>query len=142
MRFFIAANVILYALVRAEPAYAAACTRILDAVVDGTAEGLTSTAVIEEVMHIELSSNTAELRGVAGIAYAMLTPLLVVSDDAVRHALGLEAPHLGANDRVHVGTCRVHEIETVVTGDRGFDGVRGIRRVDPLDADAVSALLG
>jgi predicted nucleic acid-binding protein len=143
MRFFIDANVILYALVDAEPAYARSCVRLLDAVVDGRADGVSSTAVLEEVLHVELSSLSSkhpELRGVAGLAYSMLTPLLPVTDEAFRLALELEAGALGANDRVHAGTCRAHGIETIVSGDRGFDGVPGLRRVDPLDADAVAAL--
>lgn len=53
----------------------------------------------------------------------------------------LDAPRLGANDRLHVGTCFVNGIESIVTADRGFDSVRGIRRVDPLDAAARRRLL-
>lgn len=142
MTFFIDANVILYALVDAEPAYAESCERLLAAVAEGTAPGVSSTAVLEEVLHLELASKEADLRGVAGAAYAMLTPLLPVTDEAFRRALELDAPALGANDRVHAGTCHVHGIDTIVTADRGFDGVPGLRRVDPLDTRAVGALAG
>jgi len=65
-----------------------------------------------------------------------------VTDEAFRLALSLEAPGLGPNDRLHVGTCVAHGIETVVSADRGFDKLQEVRRVDPLDAHAIQQLLG
>ena len=121
---------------------AAACVRILDAVIDGRVAGRTSTAVIEEVFHVELRASRLDLRGAAGVAYSMLTPLLPVTDEAMKLALALDTPALGATDRVHVATCRLNGIETIVSADRGFDSVPGLRRVDPLDDAAVTALIG
>lgn len=105
-------------------------------------DGVTSTAVLEEVLHVELRTTTLDLRGVAGLAYGMLTPLLSVTDEVMKVALELGVPALGANDRVHVATCRLNQIEVIVSSDRGFDALEGLRRVDPLDADAVAALVG
>jgi predicted nucleic acid-binding protein len=42
---------------------------------------------------------------------------------------------------VHVATCQVNGIETILTADRGFDGVPGLRRVDPADLSEVRTLL-
>jgi predicted nucleic acid-binding protein len=121
---------------------AAACLRILDAVLDGRLAGQTSTAVIEEVLHVELRGSRLDLRGAAGVAYSMLTPLLPVTDEAIKLALALDTPALGANDRVHVATCRLNGIDEIVSADRGFDSVPGLRRLDPLDDEAVTALIG
>lgn len=71
----------------------------------------------------------------------MFTPLLAVTDEVIGLALELDARRIGANDRVHVATCRVHGLGTIVSADRGFDAVQGLRRVDPLDTSAVAALL-
>jgi predicted nucleic acid-binding protein len=98
-------------------------------------------AVLEELWHIERSRRRGRLDGLAERAYRLFTPLLPVSDEAFARALALDAPRLGANDRLHVGTCLAHGIERIVTADRGFDGVRGVRRVDPLDAAARRRLL-
>ncbi len=103
---------------------------------------MTSTAVLEEVLHVELRTTKLDLRGVAGLAYGIFTPLLAVTDDVMKAALELGEPGLGSNDRVHVATCRLNGIEVIVSADGGFDGADGLRRVDPLDADAVAALLG
>ena len=109
---------------------------------DGHVDGVTSTAVLEEVLHVELRTTTLDLRGVAGLAYGMFTPLLAVTDEVMKAALELGEPVLGSNDRVHVATCRLNAIDVIVSADRGFDAVEGLRRVDPLDADAVAALVG
>jgi predicted nucleic acid-binding protein len=109
---------------------------------DGRVDGATSTAVLEEVMHVELRTTALDLRGVAGLTYGMFTPLLPVTDEVMKLALELGAPELGSNDRVHVATCRVNGIDVIVSADRGFDSVTGLRRVDPLDEGAVAALVG
>ena len=109
---------------------------------DGRVDGATSTSVIEEVLHVELRTTALDLRGVAGLAYRMFTPLLPVTDGVMKLALELSEPGLGSNDRVHVATCRLNDIDVIVSADRGFDSLAGLRRVDPLDEAAVTALVG
>jgi predicted nucleic acid-binding protein len=136
--FFVDANVIVYSAVpseRRDP-----CVEVLAAIAGG-ADGRTSTAVLEEVWHLELSGRAGDLEGVTARAYAALSPLLPVTDEAFRRALGLDAPALGANDRLHVATCLTHGIDLVVSADKGFDSVPEVRRVDPLDGPARAALL-
>lgn len=74
--------------------------------------------------------------------YRILTPLLPVTDDAFRLALSVVATGLGPNDRLHVGTCLTHGIETIVSADLDFERLQEVRRVDPLDATAIEQLLG
>jgi len=138
--FFVDTNVIVYAAVPCS--YRDPCLEILEAIGRGDAAGRTSTAVLEEVWWIELSGRAGDLGGLAERAYTIFSPLLPVTDDAFRHALSLPAPSLGPLDRVHVGTCHTHGIEVVVSADAGFDGVRGVRRVDPNDDRARRRLLG
>lgn len=138
MTFFVDANVIAYTA-SANPRRLA-CGEVLDAISEG-ADGLTSTAVIEEVWHLELSGRLGEAAGLALTAYTTFTPLLGVTDETVARALSLDAEHLGANDRIHVATCLENGIDAIVTADDGFDGIHGIRRVDPLDQRALSRLL-
>ncbi len=139
--FFVDTNVVVYATT--DSAYAESCLAVLDAVARGT-EGRTSTAVLEEVWHLELSGRAGDLRGLARHAYGVFTPLLDVTDAIVAAALDLDTTTIGANDRIHVATCAANEIDTIVSADSGFDavrGLRGLRRVDPLDERAVRRLL-
>ena len=138
MRFFVDANVIVYSVVpsvRRE-----ACLEVLAAIAAG-AEGRTSTAVLEEVWHLELTGRAGDLDGLTARAYAALGPLLPVSDESFRRALGLDAPALGTNDRLHIATCLTHGIDLVLSADQGFDSVPEVRRIDPLDGPARTALL-
>lgn len=137
--YFIDANPIAYAA-NPSPTYAG-CRMLLSAIATGRLVGHTAVNVIEEVWHLELRGRPAGLAGIASRAYALFTPLLDLTDDIVREALTIDIPRLGSNDRVIVATCRAAGISTILTGDTGFDGVPGLTRVDPLDADAVAALL-
>jgi predicted nucleic acid-binding protein len=137
---FVDTNVIVYAAT-AGP-YREACLTFLEAVTEGRVEGRTSTAVIEEVWHLEMSGRLGRLDRLARRAYELFTPLLPVTDETVRVAIALDASALGAKDRIHVATCRLHGIGTIVTADGAFDLIEGLERIDPLDDRALSALLG
>lgn len=139
MSFFVDANIIIYSAV--DSPLRPVCLRILGGVAAGDVDARTSTACLEEVWHIERSGRAGNLTGLAMNAYRVFTPLLPVTDRAFRSALELEAPKLGPNDRLHVGTCLDHSIATILSADAGFDGVEGILRVDPADQDALASLL-
>ncbi|MCI0634884.1 MAG: type II toxin-antitoxin system VapC family toxin [Actinobacteria bacterium] len=139
MTFFVDANVIVYAATRSD--YRAPCLRILEAIAGGEVDGRTSPAALEEVWYIERSGKAGRLDGLAAQAYKVFTPLLPVTDDAFRLALGVRKAELGPADRLHVGTCWSSAIDTIVSADSGFGRVRGLRRVDPLDPAEVGRLL-
>jgi predicted nucleic acid-binding protein len=95
------------------------------------------------VWHFEVKGPVPGLAGLAGRAYELMAPLLPVDDEAFRISLTYDAvDRLQTADRLHAGTCLAHGIDTIVTADRGFDGVRGLRRVDPLDRRALARVLG
>lgn len=139
MTFLVDANVIVYSAVPSD--YREHCLELLAAIARGDADGRTSTAVLEEVWHLELSGRAGRLDGLTERAHAVLGPLLPVSDESFKRALALDAPRLGANDRIHVATCLTHAIDTVVSTDRGFDSVGEVRRIDPRDESARAELL-
>jgi predicted nucleic acid-binding protein len=137
--FFVDANAIIYGAV--DGPGRDACLRILGAVAAGEAEGRTSPTVLEEVWHVAEQRYRGQLDGLVESALAIFSPLLPVTEEALTHALSLGNSPLGPNDRLHLGTCAAHGIETVLTADRSFDGLSGIARVDPLDASAIEQLL-
>lgn len=56
-------------------------------------------------------------------------------DDAVlERALALvESTALGGRDAVHAATAQVAGFDAIITPDRDFDGIAGLRRIDPSD---------
>ena len=140
MTFFVDANVIVYGAT-AGP-YRAPCLDALASIARGETDGRTSVAVLEEVWHVETSGRAGDLSGLTAHAYALFTPLLPVTDAALRAALDI-APGTGlaTNDRLHAGTCRVQGIPVVLSADRAFDALDDLTRVDPLDPAALRAAL-
>ena len=139
MTFFVDANAILYSAF--EGPGRENCLKLLEAVAAGDAQGRTSPAVLEEVWHVALRQGGGRLDGLAQAALEIFSPLLPVTEEAFVHALSIDHRGLGPNDRLHLGTCAVHDIDVVLTADRAFDGVGDVERVDPLDPGAVERLL-
>ncbi len=137
--FFVDTNVIVYTATEGE--YRQPCLRVLEAVSGGDVDGRTSPAVLEELWYLERSGRAGWINGLTGRAYEIFSPLVPVDDEAFRLALAVRASRLGPADRLHVGTCRAHGIDTIVSADSAFTGLSGIRRVDPLDARALGRLL-
>ena len=139
MTFFVDTNVIIYAVTPSR--YTEPCAEILEAIARLQVEGRTSTAVLEEVWHLELRGRAGADTGTTARAHALFAPLLPVTDDVFRRALALSADGIGANDRIHVATALANGCDVIVSADTSFDGIRGITRVDPLDDRARRRLL-
>ena len=137
-RPFVDANVFVYAI--GSDQLAERSVAILEAIARDDLDGVTSTAVLEEVWHIELSGRVAGMDGQAERVYELMTPLLAVDDRTLRRALSLDALFMGANDRVHAATCFEHGLSQMISADRGFDQVAGIERIDPRDAARLAEL--
>ena len=56
-------------------------------------------------------------------------------------ALETESPGLGTADRLHAAVAIDAGCDVIVTTDRAFDGLDGLRRIDSLDTAAVTALV-
>jgi uncharacterized protein len=137
--FFLDTDVFVYAVRDSEQQAGAAAT--LEALGAGRARAVTSAAVIEELWHLELSGRIPELAGATEAVFTLLRPVLPVTDDVVAAALDVKVRGLGANDRMHVATCLLNDITTILTADQAFDAVPGLRRVDLADLPEIRALL-
>lgn len=140
MRFLVDANVIVYSV--AGGRYQEPCLDLLEAIAGSDLEGLCTVAVAEEVWHLELGGRIPGLRGQTARIRTLFFPLLPVTHAALDGALAITADPelLGANDRLHVGSCLEHGIRAVVSADRGFDSVSEIERIDPLEGDLIERL--
>jgi predicted nucleic acid-binding protein len=131
---FIDSAVIMYAA-GAEHPMREPCRRIIDAVADGRMSGVTSTEVIQEILHRHLSQRRPEIgRAQAQDALDLFAPVLPISHALMRRLPGLTEryPSLQARDLVHVATC-IHEgITEIISPDKAFDQVAEVKRIDPL----------
>lgn len=113
------------------------CRKVLDRIADGDLDAVTSVEVVQEVIHRFLAVRRPDL----GIAMAqqaldLFAPVLPVTHAVMRRMPELVSryPTLAARDLVHVATCLHEGIAQIISPDRGFDAVDGIRRLDPATA--------
>lgn len=110
------------------------CLRILNLIRQGDLDGVTSTEVVQEIAHRFLSVRRPEIATrLATDVLDLFAPVVPVTHAMMRRLPDLIElyPSLAARDLIHVATCLHEGITAIVSPDRGFDGVVGLRRIDP-----------
>ena len=135
-RLFIDSNVFLYAIGAPSP-YRESCRTVLTAVGDGELDAVTSSEVLQELLHVRSRRfGTADATSAVRQAAALVSDVLPVTSADVLDACDLleQLPHLQARDALHVAVMRSAGITRLVSVDQGFDAVPGIERVGPQQA--------
>ncbi len=133
MTVFVDTAVLMYAA-GAEHPLRAPCRRFVEAVGSRSIDAVTSTEVIQEIIHryaaIGRREDGAEL---ATRSLDLFAPALPITHALVRRVpdLVVRYPGLAARDAIHVATCLHEGIAEIVSPDRAFDAVTEIRRIDP-----------
>lgn len=142
MRFLLDTAVVVYARERDHP-YRASCRRLVELARDGIILPDASVELVQEYAHVLLRRGLAAPDVAASARdVSTLCRLLAFDEDVLERTLMLldEDLGLGGRDAVHAATALVHGIELVVSPDRAFASVPGLRRLDPAEAEAT--LLG
>lgn len=135
-------TVLVYA-VGTEHRFRGPCGRLLAAVEAGTVTATTTPEVLQEFAHVRARRRDRVDAAELAEAFAdLLAPLITVDDVAFRSGMRLfrDHPTLGAFDTVLIGSALAAGADTVVSADRAFAGVPGIRHVVP-DGSGVGALV-
>lgn len=130
---FLDSNVFLYAAGAGHP-LRAPCQALLARVGDGALAATTSVEVVQEVMHVAARRGQRDAAAALADALLALFPgLLSVTPAVVSRASELFRGHpdLSVRDALHAATMLENGIDTIVTADRHFDSLDGLRRVDP-----------
>jgi predicted nucleic acid-binding protein len=141
-RFFFDTSVFIYAL-GAEHRYREPCRAILIDMRGGRLAGEISIELIHEFAYVRCRRGTARsdaaesARDIAGVC-----PLHTVERSDIERALTLWCEHerLDMRDAIFAAQALNREIDSILSPDRGFDGIEGLERIDPADADAVATL--
>lgn len=110
------------------------CRNVIRQVRDGTLDATTSVEVVQEIHHRYRSIRRPDIgQALAQDVMDTFAPVLPVTHAVMRRvaALAERYPRLGSRDLVHVATCIVEGIDTIITPDVGFDVVTEVRRIDP-----------
>ena len=118
--------------------------RLVQAIDDGIAQATTTTEAIQEFAHLRARRRGRRDATSLARAYArLLGPLLRPSEEDLARGLRLFERHeeLGAFDAVLVAAALASDAEALVSTDRAFAAVRGLRFLE-LGSDELAALLG
>jgi hypothetical protein len=122
----------MYAAGGAHPLKTPALT-IIRLVREGDLDAVTSTEVVQEIVHRFLAVQRPEIATQLAIdVLDLFAPVLPITHALMRRvpALARKYPSLSARDLVHVATC-IHEgITEIISPDRAFDQVAEVRRID------------
>lgn len=130
------ANILLYAIGR-DDERRAACARLLDRAITGELRATINVEVAQEILHV-LSRRGERGRALAYTAALLesFPDMLSISAAHIAEARRLLEVHpgLGVRDALHAASVLVDALDGIVSYDSAFDGVSGVRRVQPPEA--------
>jgi uncharacterized protein len=135
-RVFLDTNVFLLAVGKDSP-QRQACLDVLDAASRGDLEAVTSSEVLQEILHVRARRGSLdEALQLASEASQLVAETLPVRGDDVLSACTTLAKHakIDVRDAIHVAVMKAGRIHTIISTDTDFDAIREIRRIDPKDA--------
>jgi predicted nucleic acid-binding protein len=114
------------------------------AVEEGAVQATTTVEAIQEFVHVRARRRDRADAAALGRAYAtLLSPLLQPGEDDLEKGLRLfeRAERLGPFDGVLAAAAIAAKADALVSADRAFDDVRGLRWID-LAGDELADVLG
>ncbi len=131
-RAYIDSNVFFYARIM-DAKYGEACARIIEAIAKGELKGVASVLVVLEVANALKKYGLTEAVKDEIDAICSLGMALVPVDDVIIRRVGgiYQEAWISPYDCVHAATMRKLNVDEIVSADRDFDKIPGIRRIDP-----------
>jgi hypothetical protein len=135
-RIFLDTNVFLYA-VGADSPHRESCRALLSAVGNAQLDGVTSSEVLQEILHVR-SRRVGMKDAVTAVraAAAMVAEVLPVTLEDVLSACKLleRRPQIAPRDALHVAVMKSARILILISVDKDFDALKEVRRLHPRDA--------
>jgi hypothetical protein len=109
------------------------CRRLLAAHADGRIEATTTVEVVQELVHVRARRRDRADAAALGRQVAEAFALIVTTAEDLERGLALfeRHPALGAFDAVLAAVAIGHSADALVSADRAFARVPGLRWVDP-----------
>lgn len=121
----------------------APCRRVLTAQLNGRVDATTTVEVLQEFAHVRARRRSRADAAALARKYATAFELLATTADDLMLGLMLFERHaeLGAFDAVLAAVALNRQVEALVSADRDFGAVAGLRWIDPA-TPALDRLLG
>ena len=127
------ANVVVYAIGQPH-AYRESCRRVIALAYRGGIEANVDVELLQEILHYYHRRRATDvgLGVVASLLRRFASPFPMAHDTVrlARQILG-QYRHLQARDAFHAAVVVEHGLEGIISADRGFDRISGVKRFDP-----------
>jgi len=127
------ANVFIYGAGRPHP-LRDVCNDVLEAIGNGGIEATVDVEVFQEILHYYQKQRLMDYGAMVFRSTAGLFPdPLQVTMSTVEMALDIlrSSPQVQARDAVHAAVVLENDLEGIITADRSFEGIPGVKRFDP-----------
>jgi len=130
--YFIDSNVFFYAKML-DRKYGDACAKVLDKIVRGELEAVTSTLVVIELANaLRKDGLSDEVKDVVNAVFSLDIGVFEVDSLDVRTAAGIfNEFRTSPYDCVHAAVMRKARIVDIISADKDFDKIAWIKRLDP-----------
>ena len=129
------ANVVIYALGR-DHTYREPCRAIINQLEERPHDYAADTEMLQEILHV--FSHRGDIKTGAEAVLRLLDlfpnviPITAAEIAAATRLIG-QPPRLSVRDAIHAAVVLEHGLEGIVSADRAFDFVPGLRRFDPTE---------
>lgn len=135
MSAFIDTNIPMYAGGAPHP-LRVPCQRVIKAIVAGEIEAVTDSEVLQEILYryLKLGEREKGFKVFDSFQRIMSGVVLPVEEQDILKARELveQYSHLSPRDSVHLAVMLNNGISEIISTDRDFDRLEGIRRLDPM----------
>jgi predicted nucleic acid-binding protein len=135
-RFFLDANIFLYA-VGGDGPHREGSRDVLAATGEGRLDAVTSSEVLQEILHVRgrrVGTDDA-IRAVRAAAELVAEVLPVTREDVLDACLIIERhPKLGARDALHAAVMKNAGLTLLISIDSDFDVIKTVKRFSPSEA--------
>lgn len=126
------ANVVIYAAGKGHPLQEEA-RKVLDRIAEGTLHANTDAEVLQEILHV-YDGRRERRKGFDTVddLLVLFPNPIPIGREEVETARDLMRAYsfLGARDAIHAAVVQTHDLEGIVTADRVFDRIKGVKRFD------------
>lgn len=132
------ANVPIYAQGRDHP-YRESCRAIIDQINAGTQSYAIDTETLQEILYYYTRQEEVS-RGIQIVEDLLprFTDIIPITATEITTAMRLlaDTPGLSSRDAIHAAVVMGHGLDGIVSADRDFDRIPGLRRYDPVELAA------
>lgn len=114
------------------------CRRLVAAIGAGSVRATTTCEAVQEFVHVRARRRPRNEAASSGRAFVdLLNPLLVIDGSILDAGLGIfgRSKRLGAFDALLAAATMAARADALVSADRAFDEVRGLKRWDPAGSE-------